>query len=600
MDSLPVTHNLDANHKITGTIGAGPLALLAGRLTLALGSILTLCLPATAAPAPRAHGVIFFCPPKAESAIAELKKIQADGYNLVEFASWPWTLPTSGSQMETTVTAVLNWCDAHDMHFFLMHNVQYDASDGAYENPMGALVWLTDWLRVMKGHKCVAGVMLGNEVGPAAGKPKENPKWWAGFIADLKARHKTIEALNAAWGTHFADFGAVTPPKAGSPGVADYNRFAVQAFDRFYGILFHQALEPSLGKIFYSPKTMGDPPLHRACTNFSMICWDDALSDYPQWRIKAMGDVSRMTGKAVFNSELHLYHEGYAFFGSPAKSRYRYFLSALNGEWMTASFAWGQWNNPGTQAIHRATPTILADLRRLEPQLRAFSKATPEVHVVLSGPWAGDDVTAQRLYTEIANLGAGWEFVCPEDISRIAAGAVYIPKNTRLSLDACQALADLPASVRIVLAESNAMVDEYGHPVPARLRETIAHRACTEYGAKHLIVGDGERLTSPYADPAEVSYAAWSPERGHFGYPMVYPRLEARRVPNEKGWLVAVINHATGGKPVRAKLPWSKDKGCNVCELTAGGGPVDPNADQLFAPLDVRVYQYPRKPASAR
>ncbi len=53
MDSLPATHNLDANHRITGTIGAGPLALLAAQLTFALGSISTLCLPATAAPAPR-------------------------------------------------------------------------------------------------------------------------------------------------------------------------------------------------------------------------------------------------------------------------------------------------------------------------------------------------------------------------------------------------------------------------------------------------------------------------------------------------------------------------------------------------------------------
>ena len=156
----------------------------------------------------------------------------------------------------------------------------------------------------------------------------------------------------------------------------------------------------------------------------------------------------------------------------------------------------------------------------------------------------------------------------------------------------------MPAGVRIVLAESNALADEYGHPLPAKLLESITHRACREYGAKHLMAADAETLASPYADPGEVSYAAWSPERGHFGYPLAYPRLEARRVPNEKGWLVAVINHATGGKPVPAKLPWSKDNGYNVCELTTGGGPVDANAEQLFAPLDVRVFQYQRKPAS--
>ena len=342
----------------------------------------------------------------------------------------PWTLPRPGSPLETTVTAVLNWCDAHEMQFFLMHNIQYDGLDGAYENPLGAAGLLTDWLRVLKAHKCVAGVILGNEVGPTPGDPQKSPKWWAGFIADLQARHTTIESLNAAWETGFADFASILPPKSGSPGVVDYQRFAIQVFDRFYGTLFRQVCEPALGQLLYGPKTSGDPLLHRACGSFSMICWDDGLSDYPQWRVKAMGDVSRRAGKPVFNSELHLYHDTYAYFGSPSKSLYRYFLSALDGEWMSASFAWGQWTKPGAQQIHRATPAILADLRRLEPQLRAISLATPEIHVVLAGPWAGDDTVMQRLYTEIACLGSSWEFVCPQDISRIATGAVYVPQDS--------------------------------------------------------------------------------------------------------------------------------------------------------------------------
>ena len=58
--------------------------------------------------------------------------------------------------------------------------------------------------------------------------------------------------------------------------------------------------------------------------------------------------------------------------------------------------------------------------------------------------------------------------------------------------------------------------------------------------------------------PLRFSYASWSPERGHFGYPLAYPRLEARRVQYANGWLVAVINHATVGKPVMARLPWPR------------------------------------------
>ena len=102
-------------------------------------------------------------------------------------------------------------------------------------------------------------------------------------------------------------------------------------------------------------------------------------------------------------------------------------------------------------------------------------------------------------------------------------------------------------------------------------------------------------MAPPYSDPAEVSYASWSPERGHFGYPLAYPRLETRRVQYGKGWLVAVINHATAGASVTAKLPWSKDDQYNIRDLTVRETPVDPDAPQTFAPLGVRVYQYERK-----
>ncbi|MCL5096657.1 MAG: hypothetical protein M1608_03830 [Candidatus Omnitrophica bacterium] len=580
----------NSNRKKTGFLGCSRHAASVRSWTLA--SILILCLPAIAGPAPFAHGVVFFCPPDGDSAIAELQKILADGYNLVEFASWPWTLPKPGGRLETTATAVLNWCDAHEMRFFLMHNIQYDNLDGAYANPMGAAGLLTDWLRVLKGHPCAAGVILGNEVGPTPGSPGKNPKWWAGFITELKNRHTSIQSLNTAWETHYADFAEVMPPKAGSPGRVDYDRFAVTVFDRFYGALFRQVCEPALGRLLYAPKTSGDPLLQRACESFSMICWDDALSDYPQWRVKAMGDVSRMTGKPAFNAELHLYHDTYAYFGSPAKSRYRYFLSALNGEWASASFAYGQWTKPQTLNTHQATPGILADLRRLEAPLRAFNEATPQLHVVLSGPETSNDTIMQRLYTEFANLGCSWEYVCPQDIARLTTGAVYLPENTCLPRDSCQALADLPHNVRIVFAERNALADDYGHPVPRPLLEKIVQRACHQYGVQHLIPADEEQLTTPYTESIEASYTSWSSERGHFAYLMTYPRLEARRVQYQQGWLVAVVNHATVGKPVTAKLPWSPGKDYHVRDLTAGGTQVRSDTPQDFQPLSVRLFRY--------
>ena len=112
--------NSHANRKTAPSPDVGRRVLPTGRRAVVLGLILVLGLPATIWSAPVTHGVVFFCPPQAEAAVAELQKIQADGFNLVEFASWPWTLPRPGSPLETTVTAVLNWCDAHEMQFFLM------------------------------------------------------------------------------------------------------------------------------------------------------------------------------------------------------------------------------------------------------------------------------------------------------------------------------------------------------------------------------------------------------------------------------------------------------------------------------------------------
>ena len=131
--------------------------------------------------------------------------------------------------------------------------------------------------------------------------------------------------------------------------------------------------------------------------------------------------------------------------------------------------------------------------------------------------------------------------------------------------------------------------------MPVKLLHTIIRRASSQRGARYLVSEEKDRLTSPYAEPAEVSYASWSPERGHFGYPLAYPRVEARRVTQGSGWLVAVINHATGGQPVTAKLPWSQGDVFEVREVTSGRTEVKQDALHTFAPLAVHLYRYEPK-----
>ncbi len=206
----------------------------------------------------------------------------------------------------------------------------------------------------------------------------------------------------------------------------------------------------------------------------------------------------------------------------------------------------------------------------------------------MAGRKAGNDMTMENLYTEIAGLGCSWEFVAPEDVARIAGGAVYIPAETDLALDACEALAKLPGEVNIVLANPDALHDEYGRPLPDALMKVIAARACPQFGASHLMKDDAARLTAPYNERTEVGYLAWSPERGHYRYPVPYPKLEAMRVRYANGWLVAVISH---GPKVTAKLPWLGDSSA-ITELTGSAAAIDPAADQTFDPFAVRLFKY--------
>jgi hypothetical protein len=559
----------------------------------ALCRLIALTTALAAPPAPPTPGVVFFAPKDPAAAVAELAKIRADGYGLVKMASWCWTLPRPGSDLERTARAVLDWCDTHEMRFVLLQNIQFGSKgeggglDDAVSDPLRAGRYLSDWLRVLHGHPCVTGVVLGNEVGPVVGDPRHDPRWWAGLLDDLRARHGTIAALNAAWGTQFTDFAAVTPPAPGAPGQVDVQRYATQVFDRFYGALFEQFCLPALGPKLYGAKCAGDPLLQRALDHATCVCWDDVLADYPQWRVKALGDVAARTGKPAFNAELHLYHEGYVYGGSAAKSRYRYLLAALDREQFNASFAWGQWSKSAAP-IHQATPAILAQMARLAPALGRLAAAEAEFQVLLSDPTAADDAVAQALYTQAAGLGRPWRYVCPQDLSALTAGDLVLPAGTRLDLAQWQALAGAPPALRLIALEPVALADAYGRPLPAALAEPLAQRL-RHAGALAEVLPP--TVGAPYAEPATVSYLDWNPKRGHFHYPLTYPKLEARRAKTEQGWLVAIINHATDGPAVSAPLPWLSPEVTAVRELPDETF-VARDQTQSFGPLAVRVWRY--------
>jgi len=545
---------------------------------------------------------VFWQPATAEEGIRELESVAAQGFRLVKLASWCWTLPTPGSDLERNAEAMLDWCDEHGMAFFLLQNIQFGSAgeggglDAAVSDPLAARVFLDDWVRVLKGHRCVAGVILGNEVGPTIGSPTETPRWWAGLLDSLRAQYQDLDELNRVWRTDFGSWEALELPTPGEPGRIDIEAYAESVFASFYGALFDGVLRPALGELEHGVKTSGDPILHRQMGSASVIGWDDVLANYPQWRIKALCDVGRALDRPVFNAELHLYHDTYAFRQSESMSRYRYLCSALNGETTTASFAWGQWSQkPETAAIHARTPAILEELDRLQRPLAALAAADPRVHILLTRALcrgaddgdAGQRPRAERLYAEAAAIGAPWRFVLEEDLPSVRSGRLVVPEDPGLSAAAAEAIVALPRGVRVACVRAVPAVDDHGQPLSAGVVEALAARVG--------VVDALPRLRSPADDPGrayrqltETPYLWWQPDRGHFSSPVTYPKLEARRVRWRDRWLVAVINHATDGEPVRAIRPWWPFD--TFRELTGDGGEFDRKATLGFPPLSVRLF----------
>ncbi|MBI2301060.1 MAG: hypothetical protein HYU66_19285 [Armatimonadetes bacterium] len=209
-----------------------------------MGLTLLLAAALAAAPVPMHHGVVFFCPEDTAEAIRQLEAVRADGFDLIKFCSWVWTIPKAGSPLEARASAVLDWCDQHQVAFFLLHGIQYGRPgeggglDQQALDPAQTLPLVRDWARVLKGHPCVMGVILGNEVEPLIGSPEKTPRWWAGFLQSLRAQWGDIGRLNRAWGTAYPRFAAIDDPARAGAESPDLRHYAIQRFAAFYGMLF--------------------------------------------------------------------------------------------------------------------------------------------------------------------------------------------------------------------------------------------------------------------------------------------------------------------------------------------------------------------------
>lgn len=632
-----------------------PTPLITTVFLVALGSVILVLPPRTSqaeptlsqkygsatAPSPLGEtadfGVVYYIPDSKvadDVALQQLQTIKDQGYRHINLSSWVWTLPKPGSPLRRRVDLILNWCDHNSLGVWLLHNIQYGTGEyGDFEQTVKDPISyvrpvVTDWIDALRGHSCVEGVQLGNEVGPAIpADAAKVPLYAQAFSSWLRARYGSVAAMNAAWGGHFASFEEVGLPAPDAPGRIDSQRFAKEQFGRFYGAIFKSLFKPVLGaNLGYTTKTGPDPYLYRAFPEATVLGWDDMVANQPLWTLRALADCDP---RPPFNNEIHLYHDSYNYFPSIELTRYRYFTDALSGEWMSSSFSWGAWNKPAIAAIHAATPRALADVSRLEPELRRFDAATRDARVAVliteplldetsrnmaarpvlkpgEMPSQGaqateqDAVPLEDAYAALASTGRPWRYLLDLDLTTQGRhlNALIVPAHRRFPLATLQQLVRLPRFVRIEWAGEWPAETEYGQLLPPDLLRKIQGR-CRQYANLEAAASPNvdPELPNVYREQVIVPYNWWSPEKGNFAFGVSYPRVEARRVVEARGsTLVTLINHTR--EPVTlagaASLPWRTGRQ-RVFDIT-DQPPVDltaaPNNPITLRPFDVRLYRY--------
>ena len=595
---------------------------------------------APGAPAPLDFGVVYPVPGSGvtdDEIARDLQRVQDHGFDHVNLSSWIWTLPGAGTPMRHRVDVLLDWCDRHGMGVWLLQNVQYGTGEGGdFERTVTDPVeyvrpYVANWIAALKGHRCVRGVILGNEVGPALPADLgKTPHYWQAFVAWLQAKYPTVAALNETWGTQYETFGQVTAPAEGTPGWVDYHHFAQTQFGRFYSQVFEALFKPSLGaSLGYASKTSPDPFLYRRYPGATVLCWDDLVANYPVWAEKVLTDCDP---RPAFNSEMHLYSDNYAYYPSVELTRYRYYVDALSGERSNSSFDWGSWKKPEIAAIDGATPAALAEVHRLWPYLAALAGAQRRARVgvvvsepvfqgssaaladrpvlpvslpgqsVSAGPAPGADVPPlEAAYAAMAGTGQPWRFVLDADLPGEAKGlnAVLVPGYARYPLSTIEAITALPKRVQVEWAGPWPSSDEYGHLLPPSALRALQSR-CRHWDdmAQAAQRYAGPRPLPPACAPADGVYGWWSPRRGSYSFPVRYPRVEIRRARTPSGReIVALINHTHDVIPF--PLTALSDGPRPVPMLDAAQGiPVDGAKPLLLKPFDVRVLLLPRVSAS--
>lgn len=437
--------------------------------------------------------------------------------------------------------------------------------------------------------------------------------------AYLRTQHGTIQALNDAWRTSYADFDAVPlPDPFQSPPIGPigmdyvlYNRQFFAGWHRMLADAVH-AVAPDLpvhAKAMTWTMVSGqdvrygvDAELFGA---FSNINGNDSANMYAyepgefaqEWELNALDhDLQRSVRDApVFNSENHIIPDRETRY-VPAQHVYTaIWQAAIHGQSATTIWVWERSFDPKSDAygsiMHRpacaeAVGKVNCDLNRTAREVTALQQAEPDVAILQSvtgAVWEAGPYTdsLNKLYTAITFHGLKAGFVTENQLQNAVfpqAKVLFVPSIVHLSRSAVAGLqqyASLPGKRLVLLGgEGNITRDEYDRRLPSVLS---AERLAFSYGKS------GWRDLYVQLAPLLPKWGV-VPKLGLVdgsGQPVT--GIEWRCAETSRGLIVDLVNYRKTSQRVRLVRPGGKLHGVDL--LT------EQRVDGLFtlSPLETRL-----------
>jgi len=330
----------------------------------------------------------------------------------------------------------------------------------------------------------------------------------------LTRTHRTVAALNADYGSHYAIFDEVPIPGLAQPEFYDFSRFNEERFAAWHawmaGVIHSLAptalvhakiqLEGAVLSRWYHKSSWGvDPELFGESTdlngNDDIILEPGAGSEWAlAWQLQNLGyDIQRsLVPKPIFNSENHPTLDGYTGYVQPAHFRTALWQGAVHGQGATTIWVWERtadhancvygnvMDRPGCA---EAVGVTCLDLNRFAGEITALQTVRAPVAIVYSGTSIKPDRryinSVETSYTALNFSGLRLDFISEKQLLA-GKGRRYklliVPDATQLQPQAVEVLSRL-RGVRVVLVGDGLAKDCYGKDVPADILAALRARA---------------------------------------------------------------------------------------------------------------------------